>query len=275
MQCEVDGVTFHSESSGSGIPLLVMHGVSLDRSAAVYEFEPVFSDRSGWQRIYVDLPGHGATLAPDWLTSIDQLLELIVRFVDAILPDRRLAVAGTSFGGYLAQGLIHLVGERLDGVCLVVPSVSHMRNVVPARTVLAGADGIAQTAQQRGWPWYAELAVSDRPSTREYGDAISRTVSDASFFRRIASIESAASFDGKHPAAPFAAPSLIITGRQDHVAGFEDAWRLARSYQRTSFCVLDAAGHLLRGEQPALFSALVGDWLDRVEEWVNAGRPAG
>lgn len=37
-------------------------------------------------------------------------------------------------------------------------------------------------------------------------------------------------------------------------------------YPRASFAVLDRAGHSLHLEQRGLFEALVGEWLDRVEE---------
>ena len=36
-------------------------------------FEPIFTARpgagAGWRRIYPDMPGHGLTPGPDWLTT--------------------------------------------------------------------------------------------------------------------------------------------------------------------------------------------------------------
>ncbi|HEV2377135.1 MAG TPA: alpha/beta hydrolase [Streptosporangiaceae bacterium] len=273
MECELDRLTIHYETFGEGIPLLVLHGVGLDRGAAIYEFEPVMANRGEWRRIYVDLPGHGETPGPAWLTGIDALLDLLVEFVDKVVGDERLVVAGSSFGGYLARGLVHRMPQRLDGVCLIVPSVIHMRNVVPSRTVIAGADQMERTAKERDWPWYAALAVTDEPSTREYVDALSRTTSDPAYSTRLNSLDAAARFELGHLPAPFPAPALILTGRQDHMVGYRDAWRVSSSYPRATFAVLDRAGHFLRGEQPRLFSALVGEWLSRVEEWVG-DRPA-
>jgi pimeloyl-ACP methyl ester carboxylesterase len=57
---------------------------------------------------------------------------------------------------------------------------------------------------------------------------------------------------------------LIVTGRQDHITGFHDAWSLANMYPRASFAVLDGAGHNLSIEQRETLSVLIGDWLDRV-----------
>jgi pimeloyl-ACP methyl ester carboxylesterase len=36
-------------------------------------------------------------------------------------------------------------------------------------------------------------------------------------------------------------------------------------FPRSTFAVLDAAGHYLEGERPGLLATLVQDWLDRVE----------
>ena len=67
---------------------------------------------------------------------------------------------------------------------------------------------------------------------------------------------------------PFAAPTLIIAGRQDWIVGYRDQWRLVERYPSATFAVLDVAGHNLQFERPELFGALLRDWLDRV-----AGEP--
>lgn len=65
---------------------------------------------------------------------------------------------------------------------------------------------------------------------------------------------------------PFERPSLVVAGRQDSVTGYRDAWTVLEHYPRATFAVLDRAGHGLEPEQPAVFRALMVDWLDRVEE---------
>lgn len=63
----------------------------------------------------------------------------------------------------------------------------------------------------------------------------------------------------------FECPTLIITGRQDSITGYQDAWKLIDQYPRATFAVLDMAGHNLQIEQPDMFEALVSNWLDRIE----------
>jgi pimeloyl-ACP methyl ester carboxylesterase len=90
-------------------------------------------------------------------------------------------------------------------------------------------------------------------------------VADEAFLQKINQRYSY-SFDvGKLP-QPFARPVVLLAGRQDHVVGYRDAWRILENYPRATFAVLDRAGHNLHIEQPQLFNALVGEWLDRVRE---------
>ena len=73
------------------------------------------------------------------------------------------------------------------------------------------------------------------------------------------------SFDVDNVPEPFPGPSLIITGRQDSIVGYRDAWNILEKYPRATFVVFDRAGHLLE-EKSDLVSVLINEWLDRVEE---------
>jgi len=67
------------------------------------------------------------------------------------------------------------------------------------------------------------------------------------------------SFDAGALPEPFPAPTLILTGRQDSVCGYGGAWELLEHFARATFAVLDGAGHMMWGEQPAVCSALVSE----------------
>jgi pimeloyl-ACP methyl ester carboxylesterase len=70
------------------------------------------------------------------------------------------------------------------------------------------------------------------------------------------------SFD---PAARLEGPTLIVTGRQDVMTGFADAWNLVEDYPHATYAVLDRADHDLPIQNHRLYHALVEDWLDRLE----------
>ena len=67
---------------------------------------------------------------------------------------------------------------------------------------------------------------------------------------------------------PFLGPSLIITGRQDAIAGYRDVWNILENYPRATYVVLDRAGHALE-EKEDLVRVLINEWLDRVEEYAR------
>ena len=274
MRCEMERAAIDYESFGSGIPLVVLHGMPLDRHASIHEFEPILSARAGWRRIYPDLPGHGRSPAAAAITTPDELLAVLAEFVTATLGDARFVLAGTSFGAYLARGLVHLLADRVDGVCLNVPAVVRDPAGTRARRViLAGEAAITAQARQAGWAWYGELAVTDSAANREYGAAVNAATVDAAYLEALHGPMTPCSFEAVPLAEPFPAPVLVMAGRQDSVVGYESVWGILPSYPRATLAVLDRAGHMLRGEQPGLFTALVNEWLDRVEEWI--GSPTG
>ena len=61
------------------------------------------SPAAGWQRLYVDLPGTGASPAGE--PRSDAVLADVVAAVDSLLGGRPFVAAGWSYGGYLAAGL--------------------------------------------------------------------------------------------------------------------------------------------------------------------------
>ena len=56
-------------------------------------------------------------------------------------------------------------------------------------------------------------------------------------------------------------------GRQDHGVGYAQAWSILDNFPFGTFAVLDRAGHAVWAEQSVLYSALINEWLDRVEEY--------
>ena len=121
MECELENTTVHYEMLGAGRPLVVLHGAAGDHRAVAVEIEPLFTHRAGWKRIYLDLPGHGATPGPAWMQNEDQLLDLLLSFIDRVIPHERFALAGFSRGGYYARGILHRRLAQVAGVLLVAP----------------------------------------------------------------------------------------------------------------------------------------------------------
>jgi pimeloyl-ACP methyl ester carboxylesterase len=273
LECKLDDITVYYQVFGTGRPILMLHGWSLDHRHMVSEMEPVFVQRDGWRRIYPDLPGHGQTLSRPWISDQDDMLGVVLNLIDELMPGERFVVAGMSAGAYLARGVLYHRAAMVDGLLLTVPVVvpDDAKRDRPAPVTLVGdatlteqLEGDVKAAMQfavvQSRSMREALQIHYCPPGRE---------GDQEFRRRIRRDPNRYGFsmDIDALSRPFSAPTLILTGRQDSAVGYRDAWQILENYPRASFVVLDRAGHLLAVDQKGLFRALVGEWLDRVEEY--------
>lgn len=263
MECQLDNLTVHYKTIGEGKPFVTISGIPSDHRIIESWMEPILEKRQGWQRIYFDLPGTGQT-SGEGLTIIDEVLNIVCDFIDAVLPSQRFTLLGLSAGGYLARGVVARKAELIDGLCLLVPWLSeHEEQDLPlpitffsdenslARLSSEDAErleGLAVIQNQRVVDWYQNVVIPAR-------QGLNRSMIEDRLY----------SFDLEALSKPFEKPVLILTGRQDTHVGYRDGWEILEKYPRATFAVLDRAGHALGVEQESLFQALVHEWLDRVE----------
>ena len=270
MECRLENVTIYYEQFGEGKPLLLLHGWPTDHRHKVKDFEPLFEQRDGWSRIYPDMPGMGKTPGPNWITNQDQMLDVLLEFIDSVIPEEHFCVAGTSYGGYLAQGLIYRRLQMIDGALFLSPvmGVNREEATLPKHVTLVEDEALLSEMETEEADFFRGFAVVQ---SRELLDSIRRDVvpaieiADHEFLGKVAE-QYLFSFDVNILPHPFEKPALFLLGRQDSAVGYTDAWNVIENYPRASYVVLDRAGHGLGVEQKGLFRALTEEWLDRVEE---------
>jgi pimeloyl-ACP methyl ester carboxylesterase len=254
------------ETYGSGRPMVILPGRPSDHRVMARFMEPLFAQRQGWLRIYPDLPGTGRTPSLDRLSTHDAMLEAVLAFIDKLIPGQRFVLAGLSYGGYLARGVVYHRAASIDGLMLCVPQVKAdpAEAQLPPRTAIVEDQAIAAELGP-----ISNLMVVQSPRVAEAVRELLAEVriADHPFNDRLEEA-SAFSFDVDTLPTPFGMPTLIVTARQDHLCGYRDAWDLLDHYPRATFAVLDRAGHFVNIEQDALCQALMREWLDRVEERV-------
>lgn len=266
---EVDGIQIEIRRRGMGRPLLVIHGWSADHRYMMADLEPNFDESSTWQRIYFDLPGHGTTIAPDWLNNQTQMLEILTKCIDQVLGDQKFCVIGNSYGGYLSLGLVRKMPHRLLGAALLVPDLPddlNNRLTTDASTIVEDMSLFGNLQSDEQWipaglvehSQYAldEIRAHDMPGYRASDDDLLERLNK----NYVLPIEIRYSGD------PFTRPSLIALGHQDATVGYERQLQLLPEFPRATVAVVDMAGHYLgRVERPKVFNALVRDWIERVE----------
>jgi pimeloyl-ACP methyl ester carboxylesterase len=113
----------YSKSVGEGMPIVMLHGFSLDHRMMEGCMEPIFQEQDGWRRLYVDLPGMGRSPGEDWIQGSDDMLTVVLDWLDEAVPDGPFLLAGESYGGYLAQGVLYRRMDRVKGMLLICPVV--------------------------------------------------------------------------------------------------------------------------------------------------------
>lgn len=273
MKCRLDKITVHYETRGKGRPLIMLHGVYLDRRMMIGCMEPILRNRRGWQRIYLDLPGMGESPGEEWISGSDQMLEVVLDFIEQVIPHQRFALAGESYGGYLARGVVYHKLQQIDGLLLILPIIiaDLTKRLLPRHVTLVKEVSVRSDLYPEEAKWFETYAVVQTPRTwkREIKEVFSgMKIADTKFLDRLAA-QYSFSFDVDSFPGTFDKPTLIVAGRQDSLVGYRDAWTILEKYPRATFAVLDRAGHILYIEQEHLFNALVKEWLGRVEESLN------
>ncbi len=221
MDCELKDITVYYEEVGDGRPVLMIHGWSVNRYSMLCDMEPLFKNRPGWKRIYLDLPGHGRTPGKNWITNQDKLLEVVLDFIDKVIPKQRFVVAGVSAGAYLARGIFYHRSAFLDGLLLVVPMIvaEDAKRRVPAHITLVKEEALMAGLNPDAMELINQLAVVQ---SQKWIDAV-KTFTDPAYGTGDQEFQAgirenpenyAFTFEADAISKPCSAPTFIVTGRQ-------------------------------------------------------------
>ena len=136
-------------SHGSGVPLLLMHGVSLMAAA----WAPLFAELQGFRLLALDLPGHG--LSDPVRYRRGRVREHAHRLIDDVLDALGLddvPVVGHSLGGMFALWHAAAGSERISEV-IAVRSAGGRASGSPRADAAVAVDG---AGPRRGCPAFAE-----------------------------------------------------------------------------------------------------------------------
>jgi len=259
----IRGIPVRYLDIGEGRPVLLLHGMPADHRHMARTFEPLFERRTGWRRIYPDLPGHGLTPGADWIATDDDKLQVALDLVDALAPGQRFLVIGASYGGYLALGALHRRAADIDGVMLLVANPLPEPTTLPQHRVFVPDEAVVASLEEDERGWLNVATVQSAANLERFRTTILAAIrlADHEFLDRVGPF----TFPVVPLPAPFPRPALILNGRQDSMTGYTDMLPLQESFPRGTFAILDRAGHSLAHDRAALFRPLVDDWLERVE----------
>lgn len=272
MQCTVRDVNIYYEVYGEGTPIVMIHGWGPDHRLMKGCMEPIFQTiNTHWKRIYFDLPGMGKTKGEQWITGSDQMLDLVLEFIDAVIPNQRFVIAGESYGGYLARGIINKRPSIVDGLLLICPVAeqeTHKDNGAHFQ-VFDKDDILLSSLTQEDRNYFVSEGINALQSKRvweRFNEEIlpGLKIADQLFLENYLGQHVSFSFNVDALEKSYMKPTLMLTGRQDSIVGYHALWKIIGMYPRASFVLFDRAGHNLQIEQPTLFTETVKEWLSRV-----------
>ncbi len=113
MECIIKNISINYEIIGEGKPIIMIHGYYPDHRLMTGCMEPIFSIKDGYKRIYIDLPGMGKSKSAEWINNCDIMLNIVIDFIEKIIPTQNFLLVGESYGGYLSRGLIYKMPDRI------------------------------------------------------------------------------------------------------------------------------------------------------------------
>jgi pimeloyl-ACP methyl ester carboxylesterase len=161
----------------------------------------------------------GHTPAPDTLNSADDVLDLLLAFVDGVIGDREFLLIGHSAGAYYARAIAGGRPEQVTGLALICPLGENVLDL-PARQVLHASVDPGETlapAEERAFRDY--FVVQTQATLERYKDYVVPGIAlvDEAGLARIG--ERWLFSTGPEEGPPYPSPALIVTGRQDSTVG--------------------------------------------------------
>ena len=250
------------EIIGVGAPILFLHGWGMDKRIMTGCFEPIFDNLNNFRRIYIDLPGMGMSTTGD-VTCSDDMLEILHSFTEEIVGEKFI-IAGESYGGYLARGLVKQYPEMVNGIILLCPLVypgTRQGRVEPLKVIKRDDDFLSTlTKEQYDSFTYMNVVLTKSVYERYSKDIMPAIeIQDRHFLDEV--LDGSYSFDVDEIEQPFEFPCLIVVGKQDTEVGYKDQFNLIKNFPNATYCAINGAGHNLQIEQPELFESIVKQWL--------------
>ncbi|MGI8551889.1 MAG: alpha/beta fold hydrolase [Dehalococcoidia bacterium] len=268
MQAHLNGITLYYEDHGSGLPLVLTHGIgsSADNWANVL---PLLAQNH--RVITWDVRGFGRSEKPEGPYSAQLWASDLAALLDT-LGLKQPCILGHSMGGVIAQRFALDFPEKLSALILV--STSSQVNEKAAAFWFGQADTIEREGfaawikrQQEG---YSEEFLNAHPQQLEY-DRRRVEMNDSRAYA--AGARAVASYNFTDELRRINVPTLIVQGLVDTQTPPGGSVIISRNIPGSQLVMLDGVGHGVHSEQPEKFVQLVAEFLRHIERPLGLTAP--
>lgn len=259
---EIEGRRLRWRTIGSGPPLLLVNGYA----ATGADWDPELMMRLGrtFEVICPDNRGSGDSELGEGELTIDAMAADLEALLDS-LGLERVALAGWSMGGFIAQRLALRAPRRVAALALLSTDPGGGESVAPDPAVWARLIDRAGTPRERASRLISLLfppALAPQID-RQFGDVVA--VARAALDPAALSAQEAAmlAWHAAEQEAPDAGapPILIAHGEEDVVIPFANAAALAARWPGAWVEPFAGCGHAFMAQEPARLAGLLADFL--------------
>jgi pimeloyl-ACP methyl ester carboxylesterase len=258
----VNGTHLYYEQAGSGHPLVLIHGFTLNTQMWEDQFS-VFAQH--YRVIRYDRRGSGQSAMPteEPFTEVDDLRALL----DALEVNHAF-VLGLSSGGRVAIDFALTYPERTYALVLVDPALGGWHWSEDFSQFMRGLEIAARThsvemARERWLTHPLFLPVRERP---EQAERLAQIVASYSGWAWLhASSERDADLPTPRPLERISVPTLLVMGERDIEEFQTIANHITRTIPHLTKLVLPGVGHMSNMEAPETFNEAVLGFLEKLD----------
>lgn len=270
---DVDGTRLRYRKTGSGDPVLLLHGIgqSLD------DWNEQHERLSACHTVYsVDLPGFAYSERLSGPATLAKLADVLSAFLDALGVYEPLPVMGNSLGGAVAMKFAAGHPDRVSALVLAnsagfgkeVALVLRLLAVRPLAAILMRPDPAASRRTVQSI-FYDKALVTEARVCHSFAlsqrAAHRQTVKDiANDLGTLSGIRAEWRTDLVEALAKLDIPTLVVWGDHDHVLPFSHLEAALLALPHAESHVFAKTGHMPQIERPDEFAEVVEDFLSRV-----------
>lgn len=258
----IAGSNLAYEMRGTGPAVLFLHAFPLSLSMWDSQMATLAEKHTV---VRFDARGFGASPPVDGLLTMERVADDAVALLDH-LEISRAVVCGCSMGGYAALALVRRHSDRLRGLVLAdtraegdSPEARSARSLLADKVRRQGAEAAAEAFLPRlvGTTTHAE-----RPRVVTFVRETMLATSAEGICNGLAGL--AARADSRPTLKEIAVPTLMIVGEEDLLTPPSVAASLQHAVRGSRLEIIPRAGHLSNLENPQVFNAVLGRFLEEI-----------
>ncbi len=255
MQRTINNTNIFYEVYGSGKTVYFLHGLGINSQSMIKTYEPLLTNQN-IRRVYIDLPGMGKSIVEQGLSSSDDILQIIEKFIQLDSKDEVISLVGHSYGGYLCLGLAYSLNKKVEQLFLTCPvikaNLNHRtigvhKNILHTKFYVSLNEAYYDdflsmnvVINDNTWNKYQEMIV---PGLKQFNNIFWEKLQGNDYDKYSFLFEEELIQDNNFK-------GIILLGKNDHIVGYKDQLNLLNNKNNIEIAVLNHAGHNLFIDAP-------------------------